>query len=309
MPGGVFRIVAPWKCSKESPFQYLAKSSPLRRPPPCWLRALPAASAPEEGVLRATLDNGLHVIIVRNPLAPVVTEIVNYHVGSADTPPGFPGTAHAEEHMVAGRSSREVSAAQVASIETLLGGDSDADTQNAVTQYYVTMPSRHLDVALHIEAARMRGALDLQSEWNEERGAIEQEVSQDLSERVLPLLRESARDRVRGNAVRPRRAGHARLVRQDDRPDAQALLRHLVRSEQRDPGDLGRRRPAGDAGAGQRRSSATSRGARSRPTPRSNSARLRRARRSATRAICRSARRCSRIACRAIAIRTTPPPK
>jgi len=143
--------------------------------------AVPAASASDSDVVRATLDNGMRVIVVRNTLAPIATEIVNYLVGSADTPAGFPGMAHAEEHMVAGRSTRDVSAAQVASIETLLGGDSDADTQNAVTQYNVTTTSQNLDVALRLEAARMRGALDLQSEWSEERGAIEQEVSQDLS--------------------------------------------------------------------------------------------------------------------------------
>ena len=155
-----------------SPPRPLRESSPAR---------FPVSSAPDDGALRATLDNGLRVIVVRNTLAPIATEIVNYQVGSADTPRGFPGMAHAEEHMVAGRSTRDVSASQVASIETLLGGDSDADTQNAVTQYNVTTTSQNLDVALRLEAARMRGALDLQSEWSEERGAIEQEVSQDLS--------------------------------------------------------------------------------------------------------------------------------
>jgi hypothetical protein len=34
----------------------------------------------KQDVLRATLSNRLRVIIVRNPLAPVVTTIVNYRV-------------------------------------------------------------------------------------------------------------------------------------------------------------------------------------------------------------------------------------
>ena len=46
----------------------------------------------EPGVLRATLTNGLQVIIVRNTLAPVVTTMVNYRVGSDECPAGFPGT-------------------------------------------------------------------------------------------------------------------------------------------------------------------------------------------------------------------------
>src|SRR6266853_1881894 len=51
-----------------------------------------SATGPE--VLRATLTNGLSVIIVRNTLAPVVTTVINYRVGSDECPPGFPGTAH-----------------------------------------------------------------------------------------------------------------------------------------------------------------------------------------------------------------------
>ena len=45
-------------------------------------------SAPS--VLRATLTNGLQVIIVRNTIAPVVTTMVNYRVGSDECPPDFP---------------------------------------------------------------------------------------------------------------------------------------------------------------------------------------------------------------------------
>jgi zinc protease len=42
----------------------------------------------------------LRVIIVRNPLAPVVTTIVNYRVGSDECPEGFPGTAHTLVYFV-----------------------------------------------------------------------------------------------------------------------------------------------------------------------------------------------------------------
>ncbi len=139
-----------------------------------------AAESAEPGVLRATLDNGLRVIIVRNALAPVVTTQVNYLVGSDEAPEGFPGMAHAQEHMMF-RGSPGLSADQLAAISADMGGTFDADTQQSVTQYLFTVPAHDLDLALHVEALRMADVSDSEALWRKERGAIEQEVAQDLS--------------------------------------------------------------------------------------------------------------------------------
>jgi zinc protease len=133
-----------------------------------------------QGVLRATLTNGLQVIIVRNTLAPVVTTMVNYRVGSDECPPAFPGMAHATEHMMF-RGSPGLNADQLAAVSAAMGGDDNADTQQAVTQYFFTTPAENLPVALRVEAARMRDLLPDDALWTKERGAIEQEVAQDLS--------------------------------------------------------------------------------------------------------------------------------
>ena len=139
-----------------------------------------AEAPPQKVVLRATLANGLRVIIVRNTLAPVVATIVNYRVGSDECPPGFPGTAHAVEHMMF-RGSPGLSADQLAGVTAGMGGDSNADTQQPITQYFFTVPAEDLEVALRIEALRMRRLLRDKALWDKERGAIEQEVAQDLS--------------------------------------------------------------------------------------------------------------------------------
>jgi zinc protease len=139
-------------------------------------RAAVAAEA-----VRATLDNGLRVVVVPSALAPVVTTEVNYLVGSDEAPPGFPGMAHAQEHMMF-RGSPGLSAAQLSTMAAALGGDFNADTQQTVTQYYLTVPADDLEIPLRIEAARMRAVLDTNRLWHEERGAIEQEVAQDLSD-------------------------------------------------------------------------------------------------------------------------------
>jgi zinc protease len=144
------------------------------------LPALRAHAADPENVLRATLDNDLRVIIVRDTLSPAVTTVMNYHVGSDEAPEGFPGMAHAQEHMMF-RGGPGLTGDQLAKITAAMGGRFDADTQQTVTQYFFTVPSEDLDIALHIESIRMRGILDDEQLWDKERGAIEQEVAQDLS--------------------------------------------------------------------------------------------------------------------------------
>jgi zinc protease len=147
--------------------------------------ALPKTS--ESEVTRYTLSNGLRVVIVSNDLAPVVTVEENYLVGGEETPKGFPGMAHAQEHM-AFRGCGDLSVDQIAAIFALLGGDNDADTQQNITQYFETIPSQDIEVALRVDATCMRNIEDTQAEWDQERGAIEQEVARDLSNPTYNFL-------------------------------------------------------------------------------------------------------------------------
>ena len=143
--------------------------------------SLHAQTPPSEAnITRATLGNGMRVVIVRDALAPVVTVETNFMVGGDETPQGFPGMAHAEEHM-AFRGCTGMSADQTAAIYAQLGGDNNADTQQNITQFYATVPAADINVALEAQAACLRGVDNTQAEWDQERGAIEQEVARDLS--------------------------------------------------------------------------------------------------------------------------------
>jgi zinc protease len=155
------------------------------------------SQAPTKDVTRATLDNGLRVVIIRDPLAPVATLEENYLVGANEVPPGLTGLAHAQEHM-AFRGCKGLTADQIAAIYAQLGGNMDADTQQNITQYFVTVPAQDLDLALRIDSACMSDVEDSQAEWAQERGAIEQEVARDLSNPTYKFITRLNRDLFAG---------------------------------------------------------------------------------------------------------------
>jgi len=154
----------------------------IRRVSSLFVFLLLAGNAPAQktDVTRVTLDNGLRVVVIRDPLAPVATLQENYLVGANEVPAGFPGLAHAQEHM-AFRGCTGLTADQIAAIYAQLGGFMDAQTQQNTTQYFVTLPAQDLDLAMRIDSACMTDVQDSQDQWAQERGAIEQEVASDLS--------------------------------------------------------------------------------------------------------------------------------
>ncbi len=148
-------------------------------PPPAQVLPAPqpsptlAAQKASAAVVRATLANGMRVILLPNKLAPVATTIVSYGVGSDDDT--MPGIAHATEHMLF-RGTTTLSGGQLADIAARMGAEYNAATTFQYTLYYYKLPSPYVDVALHVEADRMSNATIRASDWATERGAIEQEI-------------------------------------------------------------------------------------------------------------------------------------
>jgi zinc protease len=151
----------------------------------------------QTAAVRATLPNGMRVVILRNTLAPAVTVEQNFLVGGNETPAGFPGMAHAQEHM-AFRGCAGMTADQTAAIYAQLGGQNNADTQQNITQYFATVPAADLDVALQAQATCLHGIDDSQQEWAQERGAIEQEVARDLSNPTYKFINRLNEDMFAG---------------------------------------------------------------------------------------------------------------
>ncbi len=145
----------------------------------------PAAAGAVTDVARATLPNGLRVVVVRDTLAPVATAMLNYQVGSDEQ--WIPGLAHATEHMMF-RGTATLTSAQLMDAVSVTGGDFDAQTQPTVTRYVFTVPSADVDIALRAERSRATGLLVAPDQWNQERGAITQEVQQDNSNAFYRLF-------------------------------------------------------------------------------------------------------------------------
>ena len=105
--------------------------------------------------------NGLRVLLLANPVAPVVTFCVVYHVGSRNEAVGYTGATHLLEHLMfkgTPEYNRDRGTAIAAVLEAL-GARFNATTWFDRTNYYETIPSDRLDVAVELEASRMRGSL------------------------------------------------------------------------------------------------------------------------------------------------------
>ncbi len=150
------------------------------------------------------------------------------------------------------RGSKTLTASQFADTTAITGGTFNADTQNQITQYFFEMPSQYLDVALNLERSRATGVLDSQKLWDQERGAITQEVTRDNSSATFRLFAKAMRTCFAGTPYADVGARHRRELQAHPGPRPQGVLRALVPSEQRDLRHRRQRRPAGDDREGAR---------------------------------------------------------
>ncbi|MGE0458794.1 MAG: M16 family metallopeptidase, partial [Bauldia sp.] len=124
-----------------------------------------------------TLDNGLHVVLVEDHTAPVVTVDVWYHVGGANDPEGRSGFAHLFEHMMF-QGTANLTKDEFARLIADAGGDYNAYTALDQTGYHVTLPSNQLPLGLWLEADRMASLAVTQTNLDNQRAVVIQEFQQ-----------------------------------------------------------------------------------------------------------------------------------
>ena len=111
------------------------------------------------------LANGLRLIVAEDHLAPVVAINVWYNVGSKHEQPGKTGFAHLFEHVMF-QGSKHVAKAEHIALVQAAGGTMNGTTWLDRTNYFETMPSHQLDLALWLEADRMATLLEALSQEN-----------------------------------------------------------------------------------------------------------------------------------------------
>ena len=100
------------------------------------------------------LPNGLRLVIAEDHLAPVVAVNLWYDVGSKHEQPGRTGFAHLFEHVMF-QGSAHVGKAEHMAIVQAAGGVCNGSTWLDRTNYYETLPSHQLQLALWLEADRL----------------------------------------------------------------------------------------------------------------------------------------------------------
>jgi len=137
--------------------------------------------------------NGLEALIFPTPVAPVVSFGVVYRVGSRNESTGQTGATHILEHLMFKGTERynRDNGTDIARLLHQVGASYNATTWLDRTNYYETLPSEHLELAVAIEADRMRGALVCDEDLESERRVVLNELERGESDPSELLLKAS----------------------------------------------------------------------------------------------------------------------
>ncbi|PYS23461.1 MAG: peptidase M16 [Acidobacteria bacterium] len=129
---------------------------------------------PHVDLKETRLANGLRVITVEDHNAPVIAVNVSYNVGSRNEKPGRTGFAHLFEHMMF-QGSENVGKSEHFILVYNNGGTMNGTTNEDRTNYFEGLPSNQLDLALFLEADRMRSLAVTQENLDNQRNAVQEE--------------------------------------------------------------------------------------------------------------------------------------
>ena len=128
------------------------------------------------------LDNGLRAILYRDNRVPLAHVTVYYRVGSSYETAGHSGLAHLFEHLMF-EGSENVGKNEHGKLLDAAGGSWNASTNKDRTNYFATVPSNYLDLALWLEADRMRSLNVTAANFENQRQTVIEERKQSYDNR------------------------------------------------------------------------------------------------------------------------------
>lgn len=120
------------------------------------------------------LSNGMKVLLVEVPKAPVATVQVWYKVGSRNEVMGRAGLSHMLEHMMF-KGTTKYPKGTFSRLIRKNGGMDNAFTSQDFTAYFENLASDRVELALELEADRMQGLLLDMKELTTEREVVKEE--------------------------------------------------------------------------------------------------------------------------------------
>jgi predicted Zn-dependent peptidase len=136
---------------------------------------------------KATLQNGLRVLVGEMPETRSVSLAVYVGIGSRIETKDDAGTSHFLEHMVFKGSEKRPTAADISQAIESKGGVVNASTEKEVTVFWSRVPARHYLVALDVIADLIRAPTLRPADVESERNVIVEE---------LRMYRDQPQDRV-----------------------------------------------------------------------------------------------------------------
>jgi zinc protease len=142
-----------------------------------------------DGIREYRLTNGLKVLLVENRVAPVVTFLVLYRVGSRNEAVGHTGATHLLEHMLfkGTPTFNKERNTQIAATLQRIGADFNATTWYDRTNYFETVPSDQLALAVRLEADRMRNSFIADADRQSEMTVVRNELERGQNEPTMVL--------------------------------------------------------------------------------------------------------------------------
>ena len=138
------------------------------------------------------VHNGLRILLMPDDGLPVATVMVTYEVGSRNEVTGTTGATHILEHMMFKGTERFNSSddSDYFSQMERIGARSNATTYFDRTNYYATLPSEYVSLAIELEADRMRNLLIREEDLNSEMTVVRNEYERGENNPIRTLVKE-----------------------------------------------------------------------------------------------------------------------